>query len=423
MNSSFKNILLIIIFMLILGGIFFLYQNGTVTNLSNKSERVDEKTLLVPQISDEGGPSGISDNVQKKTVSNSESVVQMNNSQTETLGIVSDISQEVKKDPVKTSTANTIEGFQKIFEISANSEASPRGYIDSSNTGQKFWVADEKLAFIVTYFDTKNTTELHYDGKILPIGSIQAPKEHSYLHSGVQIGGKIATVKHEIRDKTSTNKVQYYTLFIDGKEYASGEGTITSLIDYNGLPAYIVYNTYDSQIRMVVMYQGQPFSEEYPYITGLRFIGGKIAYLAQKNTDTRNPLLKLMWGEKEYGAEYDSVMGYIDSAGVPAYMAANFDRTQNGEIIRDNAQYLIRGDDIIFSGKKGEEMIQQERELADVGGSPAIIVRNPMTDSLYVFYKDKKLFEGYDIGYVRNVSGKLALLVGKDGVQYVLMEK
>jgi hypothetical protein len=218
-------------------------------------------------------------------------------------------------------------------------------------------------------------------------------------------------------------------LIWDGVLYATAP-YIQEVVEYQGEPAYIQYDSTSEPSKASVMYKGKKISKEYPRIFELKVIGGKLAYMAQRNDETDSftqstkvpTTFTLMWGGKEYGTEYDTVAGYIDSAGVPAYVAANYIH-ENGDVEQTNAQFLVRGETVVFNGKPGEEMIWQERELADVDGNPAIIVRNPDTSSAYVYYAGQKFFEGYTIYYVRNVSGKLAVLAAKDRTQYVFMEK
>jgi hypothetical protein len=62
--------------------------------------------------------------------------------------------------------------FEKKYEISANEGVTPRGYIAGSTNGKQFWVADGKLAYVVTYFtgpNNSNAAELFYDGKKVDI--------------------------------------------------------------------------------------------------------------------------------------------------------------------------------------------------------------------------------------------------------------
>ena len=386
---------------------------------------------------------------------------------------------------------NSVE-FEKSFEISANENAKPRGFITGSIDGKAFWVVNGKLAHTVTYFgpNNTNTAELYYDGKKVDIhdgatnysvtndfisgvpeitdklsyytfnldkfffgdevypkegvifdarsinGKLALRSQSGFTYDGqtveaapdkmgmlFSVGGKLVTVKANGNSNSGTDS----ELIWDGKPYATG-AYISEVVDFQGMPAYIESDSAGRSSKGVVVFKGQKVSKEYPHIFNLKVIGGKLAFLAQKNTVDpdvphyeQEPLYVLVWGGKEYGTEYDSVVGYIDSAGVPAYIAANNVHQQDQNV--PSRRYLLRGNEVLFTAKPGEETIWQERELADVDGNPAIIVRTPMTDSLYVFYAGKKFFEGYSIYYVRNVGGKLAVLAEKDRVQYIFMEK
>ncbi len=265
----------------------------------------------------------------------------------------------------------------------------------------------------------KSQSGFSYDGQTV---------ETEYRKTGAlyNVGGKLASVKTGRYSSGGTGS----ELIWDGKPYATG-AYITEVVDLQGAPAYIEHDVLPRPFsKAVIMYKGQKISKEYQQISDLKVIGGKLAFLAQKNSidvnappdEREDPLYVLIWNGKEYGAEYDSVGGYIDSAGVPAYIAVNYvHKNEQTDLIPTH--YFVRGDKVLFSGKPGEEMIWQERELADVDGNPALIIRTPMTDSLYVLYVGKKFFEGYNIYYVRNVGGKLAVLAEKDRVQYIFMEK
>jgi len=300
--------------------------------------------------------------------------------------------------------------FEKIFEISTLENASPRGYIDLSTSGKNFWVTDKKLAFIVTYLGANNssTRQLIYDGKTVPFDSITPPKSENF-RSGDKIGGKITTVKQDGNG---------YSLIMDGKVYEKGKGSIREIVDYNGTPAYVLSNV----SKDVIMYKGKKASKEYLRIGNLKVIGGKLAYGVLKELTSELDAV-LVWGDKEYSTRYDSVVGYVDSLGIPAYTASNFlpGKDKYGRTIK--AQYLVRGDEEIFTTKPGEEGIDNGTELIDVAGNPAVIVRNIFSQNSYVYYAGKKNFEGYKIYYIRELNGKLAVLVEKDKTQSVFVEK
>jgi hypothetical protein len=287
----------------------------------------------------------------------------------------------------------------------------------------KFFFGDEVYPKEGVIFDAqsingklavKSQSGFSYDGQTV---------ETDYKHAAglYGIGGKVAYIR-----PSNINGAEFELMW-DGKHYASG-AYITEVVDFQGMPAYIDHDSIDRLSKAVVMYKGQKISKEYPEILDLKVIGGKLAFIAQKNAFDKDlpnyeqdPRYVLVWGGKEYGTQYDSVWGYIDSVGVPAYIAANF-LYEDEESDRISTFHLVRGDKVLFSGKPGEEQFEG-RELADVDGNPAVIVRSPATDSLYVWYTGKKFFEGYQIYYVRNVGGKLAVLAEKDRIQSIFMEK
>ncbi|MEK7547051.1 MAG: hypothetical protein AAB536_02645 [Patescibacteria group bacterium] len=210
---------------------------------------------------------------------------------------------------------------------------------------------------------------------------------------------------------------------MDGKEVAH-EQLISEVMDYKGSPAYIAISFQFNQTKMVVMYKGVAISKPYENIFNLGIIGGKIAFLAKKESIEKMPAYILVFDGKEYGKEYGAVTGYIDNNGLPAYIAIDYKQDENGRMRNEyKDQYIVKNNSVLFELKSGEEMIWQSKEMIDVNGFIAAIVRAPKTNSLYVWYDGKKFFEGYDIHNILNVNGKLAVLAGKNKIQSIFLEK
>lgn len=269
---------------------------------------------------------------------------------------------------ISPDNSGTIPEFETIFSIS--NQGADRGYVDSSGESN-VWVANSKLAYIVTYFKNNNVSEdvVYYDGQEVDRSLLYGFSPLQKITDRLAYYGKDKIV---FGDKTfpfpQLNSVSLEdTQAIDGKLFIRGSGG-----------GY---------------YNGEKIDEEKDYIFA---INGSMAKFKTQNLGTTTVTYQgqtadiqkkkntFIYKDKEYGTEYDGFAGQTVALcnNKPVYAV------QEGSSILDEnyQQYVIYkgkviggpyrsvgkigvvGGDIVFLATKGKRVAGEQYK--------AVLVKN-----------------------------------------------
>ena len=322
-------------------------------------------------------------------------------------------------------SATTIPVFETIFEVPRTGAGS--GYINGSGESD-IWVADGKLAYVVTYFKEANTHEdvLYYDGK---------EKERVYLQFITPI-------------QTITDRLAYYTknkiVFgddtypfpqlatvtgaeaIDGKLYIHGSGGAY----YNGEKL--------SEDKNIFSLDGH-MAEFKTTSLGMR----TVTYRGQ-TSEVPNQKYTFVYGGKEYATEYDGFTGegavlcndkpaYAVKEGLNLYVDENYREyvVYDGKIV-GRSYFSILKTDIIG----GDIVYLSMKEKGDAPGvqTKIVLVKNGVEigteyDSVQDFFSHNGhlVYVGVDLETLTGMQsvgagGRLAQVTSTSVTYYVVQD-
>jgi len=297
---------------------------------------------------------------------------------------------------------------------------------DLSNVKSHLYSVSGKIAGVITEQggSTDEKAQVFYDGKVFG----EYPDILSEIKS---VGGLLTFINKTSKDSYPTTElVQGNKVVSENDKYVGiANGWDNSFVEYRGAPAYIAASealwtwrtgasvpTVNKNVKYEVKQGGKNIGGQYDGISFLTTIDGKLGFEAVKNNKSL-----IVFDEKEYGSDCDAAANIMDAGNDLAYLCIKGKKGVN--MIFD----VIKGGKIVAELDKPYVFYPRRSmgnwgDVTFIGPKVAIVVRSPNDGQSYVQYGDKRIFEGYSIGSVANIGGKLVIQAEKDRVDYVLIE-